>query len=81
MVLRDELASRAMMAMLIKYGGYVDDASAHGATSGFSEGVPNVDEIAEYAYAQADAMLKARCNKNPAPLTSSTRPTPTMKNV
>lgn len=60
LTLRDYFAAKAMQGLLTKHGGYEDDMSAPYSVVSFSENAPNVDQAAEYAYAQADAMIKAR---------------------
>lgn len=58
--LRDYFAALAMQALIAKHGGFEDDLSHPEAIRGFSEDAPDVDRVAEYAYIQADAMMKAR---------------------
>jgi hypothetical protein len=55
MTMRDELAARAMAALLSHSGPYGEDQ-----TPICREDVFTVDELAEYAYIQADSMLAAR---------------------
>ena len=55
MLLRDYFAGKAMQALLTKQGPYGEDQSPV-----YSEYVQPVNELAEYAYVQADAMLEAR---------------------
>ena len=55
LTLRDYFAAKAMQALLTKQGPYGEDRLRP-----YSENVQNVDELAEYAYTQADAMLEAR---------------------
>jgi hypothetical protein len=64
MTLRDYFAAKAMQALIAKHGGYSDDLSHPQAIRGYSEDAPDVDNVAEYAYCQADAMLKAREDSN-----------------
>lgn len=60
MELWDRFAAMAMQAIITKHGGYEDDKSHPKAIRSFSENAPTVDEVAGYAYAQADAMMVAR---------------------
>ena len=60
MTIRDYFAGKVMESIISKHGGYEDDLSGKSAVRSFSEDAPNVDEVAIYAYTQADAMLKAR---------------------
>jgi hypothetical protein len=55
MDLRDCFAAKAMAALLSHSGPYGEDQKPI-----CREDVFTVDELAEYAYAQADAMLEAR---------------------
>ena len=55
---RDMFAGMAMQAILSKYGCYENDRSSSGAFPKGKEDVPTVDNIAEYVYAQADAMIE-----------------------
>lgn len=55
MTLRDYFASKAMAALLSRSGPYGEDQKPI-----CREDVFTVDELAEYAYAQADAMLLIR---------------------
>lgn len=55
MTLRDYFAAKAMQALLTKQGPYGDDVGKQ-----YRDDVQHVDELAGYAYIQADAMLKAR---------------------
>jgi len=55
MTLRDEFAAKAMAALLSHSGPYGEDQ-----TPNCREDVFTVDELAEYAYIQADSMLAAR---------------------
>ena len=59
MTLRDYFAAKAMNALLTKQGPY-GEAYGDDRPSAYSEDAQTVDELAEYAYAQADAMLIAR---------------------
>lgn len=60
MTLRDYFAAKAMQALMTKCGPYTDDTTSEGAFPMGREDAPDVSEVAEYAYVQADAMLKAR---------------------
>lgn len=55
---RDFMAIEVMKTLILKYGPYTDDDTADNAFG--SEDAMNVDRTAEYAYAQADAMMAAR---------------------
>ena len=55
MTLRDYFAAKAMAALLSRSGPYGEDQKPI-----CREDVFTVDELAEYAYAQADAMLTIR---------------------
>ena len=55
MTLRDYFAAKAMAALLSRSGPYGEDKKPI-----CREDVFTVDELAEYAYAQADAMLTIR---------------------
>lgn len=54
----DYFAAKAMQALISHHGAYCDDVSVPGSVG--SEDVMHVDQVSEYAYAQADAMLAAR---------------------
>lgn len=59
--LRDYFAAAAMQGLLAKQGGYAPDTSLpEYKYCGLSEDVMDVDKLAEYSYAQADAMMMAR---------------------
>jgi len=55
MSLRDYFAAKAMQALLAKQGPYGEDFEP-----AYRDDVQHIDELAQYAYSQADAMLKAR---------------------
>ena len=60
---RNTFALSAMTALMSKFAPYECDTSPRnnpGRFPGGREDVPDVDQIAKYAYAMADAMLKAR---------------------
>lgn len=60
MTLRDYFAAKAMQALVTKCGAMEDDMCDPQAMPMADEDAPNVDQIAVYSYAQADAMLEAR---------------------
>ena len=55
MTLRDYFAAKAIQGLLANQGPYGEDRPKP-----YKEDVMNVDEISQYAYVMADAMLKAR---------------------
>lgn len=60
MALRDYFAAKAMESIIAKLGPYADDELAPATPPGLKEDAPNIDQVSQYAYAQADAMLRAR---------------------
>ena len=63
LVLRDYFAAKAMQSLLSFCGPYEDDPSSPTALPKGKNTRPNVDEVAQYAYAQADAMLEWKANE------------------
>lgn len=63
--LRDYFAARAMQSLIEFCGPYEDDPSSPTALPKGKNTRPNVDEVAQYAYAQADAMLEYRATHDP----------------
>ena len=61
MTMSDYFAAKDMAALLSRSGPYGEDQKPI-----CREDVFTVDELAEYAYAQADAMLRIRCLLNNA---------------
>ena len=55
MDLRDYFAAKAMQALITHYGAYYEDGNY-----GKDYKVPDVNEVSEYCYVQADAMIEAR---------------------
>jgi hypothetical protein len=55
MDLRDYFAGKAMQALIAYYGAY-NEAGNYGQ----DYKTPNIDEVSNYAYSQADAMMEAR---------------------
>lgn len=60
MSLRDYFAAAAMQALITKLGPYEDDPGAPNSFPSGRDDVPNVHELAMYAYSQADAMCLIR---------------------
>ena len=58
MDLRDYFAAKAMQALITHYGAYGEDNQY-----GNDYKVPDVNEVSEYCYIQADAMLEKREKK------------------
>jgi len=56
--LLDYLAAAAMQGLLAKHGGYTNDRTNPNSPRCLSEDALPVDELAEYAYIQAAAMLR-----------------------
>ena len=61
--LRDYFAAKAMQSLLSFCGPYEDDTSSPTAFPKGKSTRPHVDQIASYAYAQADAMLEWKANE------------------
>ena len=60
MSLLDYFAAKAMQALLTHHGAYCDDTTSCGRGGGGSEDALDVEEVADYAYCQADAMMFER---------------------
>lgn len=60
MTLRDYFAAKAMGSLLSYCGPYEDDETSPFAFRCGKETAPTVDDVANYAYSMADAMLRAR---------------------
>jgi hypothetical protein len=56
MDLRDYFAAKAMQSLITHYGAYGEESGTYGC----DYKIPHVDEVSEYAYTQADAMMEAR---------------------
>jgi hypothetical protein len=60
MSLLDYFAAKAMQALVTHHGAYCDDTTSCGRGGGGSEDALDVEEVADYAYCQADAMMVER---------------------